>query len=137
MKIVLLLGLAAGMTEAHRHHRHQHHKHHKPHHHGLLQAEAMVIDKKTLHPDMHWRLKWPQGIDDGTNDDIVLNDDEKEEEADKPLKYDDKMRQWNPGTWPVNHSWDKDWEKASFHNMIDDGTDDNEVVDLQNEEENI
>jgi len=35
------------------------------------------------------------------------------------------------GTWPVYHTWDGDMTKATQHYQIDDGTDDNEVVDLQ------
>ena len=35
-----------------------------------------------------------------------------------PIRYHDKMRQWTPGTWPYPHS------------TLDDGSDDNEVVDI-------
>ena len=47
-----------------------------------------------------------------------------------PIKYHDKMRQWAPGTWPVNFSWNGGMTSAAYNNQVDDGTDDNEVVDL-------
>jgi hypothetical protein len=40
------------------------------------------------------------------------------------------MRQWVPGTWPVNFDWNPQMDYASYHNEIDDGSDDNEVVDV-------
>ena len=82
-------------------------------------------------------LPWPQGIDDGTDDDKIILPEEKEEEETEQLKFINKGREWTPGTWPVHHSWDKDWTKASYHNIIDDGTDDNEVIDVQRAEDNI
>ena len=50
---------------------------------------------------------------------------------DAPIKYHDKMRQWTPGTWPVNFGWNGSYTNAAYHNEIDDGTDDNEVIDMQ------
>ena len=52
------------------------------------------IDKKTLQPDMHWRYDWPQGIDDGTDDDKIMNWFKEPKEGPPVLKYDTKMRQW-------------------------------------------
>ena len=55
---------------------------------------------------------------------------EVQEEKKEVLKFHDGMRQWTPGTWPVHHTWDEDWTKASYHNIVDDGTDDSEVLDI-------
>jgi len=52
----------------------------------------------------------------------------KPKEPKPPIKYHDKMRQWTEGTWPVYHTWDDG--HATQHSIIDDGTDDGEVVDL-------
>ena len=56
---------------------------------------------------------------------------------DAPIKYHDKMRQWVPGTWPVNFAWNGGWTSAAYHNEIDDGTDDNEVIDMQTKIDNM
>ena len=40
------------------------------------------------------------------------------------------MRQWAPSTWPMNFTWNGGMDHATWHNEIDDGTDDNEVIDL-------
>ena len=79
----------------------------------------------------HWRRPWPQGIDDSTDDENVLNWMRKKKEADPPIEYWDKMRQWQHGTWPVYFDWNKKYNHASYAHEIDDGTDDNEVVDVQ------
>ena len=119
-----LLAVMAVAAEARHHHHH--------HDYGYLQSEVMGIDKKTLQPDQHWRGSWPQGpVDDSTDDDKILNWMRKPKEPEPPIRYHDQMRQWQAGTWPVHHTWDDDWTKASYHNEIDDGTDDNEVVALQ------
>ena len=48
----------------------------------------------------------------------------------KELRFVNKGREWTPGTWPVHHTWDDDWTHASYHNQIDDGTDDSDVLDV-------
>ncbi len=53
----------------------------------------------------------------------------KKKPAGPPIKYHDGMRQWVKGTWPIWHSWNGAFNHATQHNQIDDGTDDNEVVD--------
>ena len=79
-------------------------------------------------------LPWPQGIDDGTDDDKTYYPEEAIDEDDQGLKFVYNNREWTDGTWPVHHTYDTDdagnWLKASYHNIIDDGTDDNEVVDV-------
>ena len=77
-----------------------------------------------------WRRPWPQGVDNSENDDKILNWIRKPAGPPTPIKYHDKMRQWVPGTWPVNFSWNSQMDNASYHNEIDDGSDDNEVVDV-------
>ena len=54
-----------------------------------------------------------------------------------PIKYWDKMRQWEPHTWPTYFTWNKGWDHATYHHQIDDGTDDNEVVDVQTRQQGI
>ena len=133
MKILALIAFALGVDAKHHHHKKQHHIKH----HGFIQQQVQGIDPKTLQPDRHWNLPWPQGIDDSTDDDKILNWIREPEPPKPPIKYHDKMRQWVPGSWPVYHTWDDDWTKASYHNEIDDGTDDNEVVDVQRRASNI
>ena len=45
---------------------------------------------------------------------------------DPPIRYHDKMRQWSPGTWPYAFGG---LDSGLSHNAVDDGNDDNEVVD--------
>ena len=59
------------------------------------------------------------------------------EAPEPPIKYHDLMRQWDKGTWPVNFTWNGPMTLATWKNEIDDGTDDNEVIDLQTGEERI
>ena len=57
---------------------------------------------------------------------------------DKPEKSSwDKMRQWTPGTWPVYHTWNKDFDKATQNYTVDDGSDDNEVVNVMHAKQQI
>ena len=99
---------------------------------SLVQEQATGIDKKSLQEDFHWKKQWPSGsVDDSTDDDLIMNWIRKPKAPKPPIRYHDKMRQWQEGTWPVYHTWDKDMEKATQHYQIDDGTDDNEVVALQ------
>ena len=85
----------------------------------------------------NWRNPWPLGIDDSTHDDLIMNWMRDPKKGDPPIRYHDKMRQWTPGTWPVNFNWNGGWTQASYNNQIDDGTDDNEVIDLQTRTNNI
>ena len=103
-------------------------RHH--HDHGFIQSKVQGVPKENLHPDQHWRLKWPQGIDDSTDDDKVVGWMGEKKDPKPPIKYHDKMRQWQPGTWPINHTWNDEFNHATQHNQIDDGTDDSEVVDV-------
>ena len=127
MKNLLLVALL-GAVEC------RHHHHHDT---GFVQSMISGIPKESLHPDMHWRKPWPQGIDDSTDDDKVMNWIREPEPKKPPIRYHDKMRQWQPDTWPINHTWDDDWTKASYHNQVDDGTDDSEVVDLMHRAQHI
>ena len=47
------------------------------------------------------------------------------------IKFHAVGNQWAPGQWPINFSWNGDMSHATWNNEIDDGSDDNEVVDLQ------
>ena len=71
----------------------------------------------------------------GWNREDVLNWMRKRKGPDPPIKYHDKMRQWEEGTWPVYHTWktndDGSFKKALYWQQVDDGTDDNEVVNMQ------
>ena len=100
-------------------------------------ARIEGIDKKELQDGAHWRKAWPQGIDDSNDDDKIMNWPRKPKKPDPPIQYHDKMRQWVPGTWPVNFKWNKDWDHAAWKNEVDDGTDDNEVVDLMHRSRGI
>ena len=128
MKFTLVTLAVLGAVEA----RHHHH-----HHNNLLQTGVEGIDKKTLHPDQHWRKKWPQGLDDSTDDDKILNWMRTPKDPEDPIQYWDKMRQWSPGTWPVYHTWNKDFDKATQHYTVDDGSDDNEVVNVMHNAQGI
>ena len=88
------------------------------------------VPKKELMKGSHWRKAWPEGVDDSTNDEDVMNWMRARKGPDDPIKYHDKMRQWAPGTWPVYHTWNGDFDHATIHHQIDDGSDDNEVVDM-------
>ena len=81
-----------------------------------------------------WRDPWPLGIDDSRLDDTVLNWMRDPKAPEPPIRYHDKMRQWEKGTWPMNFTWNGGMSHATWHNEIDDGTDDNEVIDLQTKE---
>ena len=78
MKYILLLAILGSETNAkqHRHHRLVH---------SLVQSGVEGIDKKELQPDRHWNLPWPQGIDDGTDDDNIIYPPKKAKEVEAPL----------------------------------------------------
>ena len=110
---------------------------------ALAVTEAHVVDMMNLQtgvegPPVHmwgtplnnWRHKWPQGLDDSTDDENIMNWPRDPKKKNPPIQYHDKMRQWVPGTWPVNFSWNPQMDKATYHNQIDDGSDDNESVDV-------
>ena len=88
------------------------------------------VPKKELMKGSHWRKPWPEGVDDSTDDENVMNWMRKRKGPDPPIQYHDKMSQWETGTWPVYHTWDKKMNWATQHYEIDDGTDDNEVVNM-------
>ena len=122
MKYTFAVALIAG-AEAHNH-LHQNHI-----------VDMMNLQTGVEGPPIHmngntWRRQWPQGIDDSTDDDTIMNWMRKPKSANPPIKYHDKMRQWQSGTWPVNFSWNAPMSKATYHNQIDDGSDDNESVDI-------
>ena len=54
-----------------------------------------------------------------------------------PIEYWDKMRQWQPGTWPVHFTWNAPYTHATYVKQIHDGTDDDEVVDVMHRGQNI
>lgn len=120
MKYIALIALIAGVEA--RHHLHRNY--------GLIQTKVRGVDKETLQPDRHWLKPWPQGIDNSEDDDKIMNWIREPKAADPPIRYHDKMRQWTPDTWPVNFEWNDDWNHATYHNQIDDGTDDSEVLDV-------
>ena len=131
MKYILLLAMVGSETYAkqHRHHRLVH---------SLIQSSVEGIDKKDLQPDRHWHFPWPQGIDDGTDDDKIMLPGKKPKEPEKPLVYKNfGSREWTPGTWPIHHTYDKDWKWATYSNQIDDGTDDSDVLDVQQKAETL
>ena len=98
---------------------------------GTSQAVQLEgVPKKELQKGSHWRKPWPEGIDDSTNDEDVLNWMRTRKGPDGPIEYHNKMRQWVPNTWPVYHTWNDDMDWATKHYQVDDGTDDNEVVDF-------
>ena len=101
-------------------------------------SEAVKLDgvpKKALMKGPHWRKAWPEGTDDSTNDEDVLNWMRTRKGPDPPIQYHNKMRQWTEGTWPVYHTWstnnDGSFKKANYYQVIDDGSDDNEVLNTQ------
>ena len=58
----------------------------------------------------------------------------REPEAPKaPIRYFERGAEWAPGSWPINFTWDKDWSHATYQNEIDDGSDDNEVIDIMHQ----
>ena len=125
MKFVAALALMAGVEAVQRHHHHVD---------GVrfVQTSAQGIHMDTLQKGALWRNPWPQGaIDDSTDDDKIMNWIRAPEPPKPPIKYHDKMRQWTPGTWPVHFTWNDDMTKATYAKQIDDGTDDNEVVNVQ------
>ena len=43
---------------------------------------------------MHWRYNWPQGIDDGTDDDKIIDWIKEPKKEDPPLRFIMKGDQW-------------------------------------------
>merc|ERR1719498_537342 len=112
MKFTVSLLAAVGVSA-------RHHHHHRDV--GLIQQRVQGIDEKIMHPYRSYTNPWPQGpVDDSTNDDLVIHLAKKKEEPEPAPRYHDKMRQWQMGTWPVYHTWDKDMVKATQHQQIDD-----------------
>lgn len=98
----------------------------------------MGVPDKDLVGDRHWNEQWPRGqIDDSTDDDKIMNWIRAPKEATPAIKYHEKMRMWEEGTWPVYHTWNAPMDHASYHSIIDDGTDDAEVLNVQHRNENI
>ena len=122
MKYTFAVALFAGVEAIH--HDHQNH---------IIDMMALQtgVEGPPVHMHgNHWRRPWPQGIDDSTDDDTIMNWMRDPKKPNPPIKYHDKMRQWSPNTWPVNFSWNPQMDHATYHNQIDDGSDDNESVDL-------
>ena len=66
-------------------------RHHHHHNHELVSLQG--IDKKELMSGAHWRKSWPEGVDDGDDDDLVMHLKGKGRKWKKPdpvLKY-----EWN------------------------------------------
>ena len=128
MKFVAALALMAGVDAVSLE---RHHHHHYP---GVrfIQTGSQGIPAGDLQAGALWRNAWPQGaIDDSTDDDKIMNWMRVPEGPPPPIQYHDKMRQWQPGTWPVHFNWNGDMSHATYAKEIDDGTDDNEVVNVQ------
>ena len=123
MKSVLaLIGISSAVSLTH-------HRHNVP---GVTFLQTMGDgDKGGDGTPNGWRDPWPLGIDDSRLDDTVLNWMRDPKKPEPPIRYHDRMRQWTAGTWPLNISWNGGMDHATWHNEIDDGTDDNEVVDVQ------
>ena len=99
---------------------------------GATAAVSLVGDDDDRNGKKHgWRNAWPHGIDDSTLDDTVMNWIRKPEDPEPPIKFHAVGQQWQPGHWPINFEWNDDMSHAAWKNEIDDGSDDNEVVDLQ------
>ena len=62
-----------------------------------------------------------------------MNWPRKPEAPEPPIRYHDKMRQWSAGTWPYSKL--NDDNQFESHHGIDDGTDENEVVDVQHRQD--
>ena len=124
MKFVAAVAIMAGVDAVQRHH------HHYP---GVrfIQTASQGIDAGELQSGALWRNAWPQGsTDDSTDDDKIMNWMRAPAAPPAPIVYHDKMRQWQPNTWPTHFNWNGDMSHATYAKQIDDGTDDNEVVDL-------
>ena len=86
-----------------------------------ISSRAQVQGVPVTQGKRHWANEWPQGIDDGTDDDSVLSVKPGElikPEADRRVEY----KEYRPaikGQWP--------------YKPIDDGTDDDTVVHAQKE----
>ena len=104
---------------------------------AAVKIDEAGIPMGSLHTGNHWRERWPRGVDDSTNDHLVLGLATEPKEPAPPIKYWDKMRQWEPHTWPTYFTWNAGWDHATYHHQIDDGTDDNEVVDVMHKAEGI
>ena len=97
---------------------------------GEALARIHGIDKKELQPDRHWTKPWPQGIDDGQDDDKVLHlspEELKEREKEEKPKY-MVVRPAIPGQWPMGKVEDKKGKVIWEYGKIDDGTDDDTVL---------
>ena len=84
-----------------------------------------------MHPDRHWTKPWPQGIDDGTDDEKILMWKKQQEEAKKkegPLKYMD-VRPAVVGQWPPGKIEHEDGT-VTHYGKLDDGTDDDTVLNV-------
>ena len=105
--------------------------------HGDALKMIKGIDKKELQPDRHWTKPWPQGIDDGEEDDKVLHmNREEREEKEKELKPRYlKVRPAIEGQWPYGKSVDKKGKVISEYGKVDDGTDDDTVLNAALKEE--
>ena len=96
-------------------------------------SETQGIDVKELTPGRHWKEAWPLGhTDDGTNDDKILNNEDAaaEKEAPKPIVYHQAPLAVE-GQWPYGCSYTENHEVASCWGHLDDGTDDDTVINAQ------
>jgi hypothetical protein len=74
----------------------------------------MGVPKKDLVGDRHWNEQWPRGqIDDSTDDDKIMNWIREPKEPTAAIRYHNKMRQWEEGTWPVYHTWNAPMDYAT------------------------
>ena len=106
---------------------------------GAALARIQGVDKKDLQPDRHWTKPWPQGIDDGEEDDKVLHlspEQMKEKEAEIKPKY-LKVRPAIVGQWPMGTVEDKKGKVIMEYGKVDDGTDDDTVLNAGLKEEGM
>ena len=106
---------------------------------GDALAKIHGIDKKELQPDRHWTKAWPQGIDDGQDDDKVLHmsrEEREEKEAEVKPRY-LKVRPAIEGQWPLGEIRDKKDKVIMEYGKVDDGTDDDTVLNAGLKEEGM
>ena len=98
---------------------------------GNVISFAQGIDKKDLQPDRHWTKPWPQGIDNGEDDEKILNwapEKAPEKKKEAPLRY-MNVRPAIPGQWPPGKIEHEDGT-VTHYGKVDDGTDDDTVINV-------
>ena len=105
---------------------------------SLVQARG--IDKKELQPDRHWTKPWPQGpTDNGEDDEKVLHLSPEQIKAELKKKEELKYPNVRPavrGQWPYGRDVDEHGHVSEW-GKLDDGTDDDTVINAAIGEEGI